>query len=55
MKVILEWDGDQKQLDDDQSFNLIDSIIWHLDYGEDEEVLYYNKIKITIERSKNGL
>lgn len=56
MKIILEWDGDTRDLQteidekgygDDMEF--IDSLIWLIDYGENHGTLMHNDIKMTKE------
>lgn len=52
MKVILEWNGDRKDLmtevDDKygEDMTLEDSIMWLLDYGEDGGMVKHNNITI---------
>ena len=53
MKVVLEWDGNQQDLQNeidktgyDSDMSLVDSIIWVLDYGDDDTVIMHNNIKI---------
>lgn len=63
MKVILEWGGNAPKQDEqvlferaittnDDSFDLIDSIIWELDYGtgESKHVTEHGEITIRVER-----
>ena len=36
----------------DENFDLVDSIIWLLDYGSEQDYeTYHNKIKLTVDRS----
>lgn len=50
MKIILEWDGDQSDLlRDETGEDIVDNIIWLLDYGKDKQTINHNDIKITKE------
>ena len=47
MKIILEWDGDQADLlDEDNGMSLADNIIYVLD--NKDSVVYHNNIKIKL-------
>lgn len=49
MKIILEWDGDQSDLlDEDNGMSLVDNIIYTLEEADDNSAIYHNDIKITI-------
>lgn len=56
MKIVLEWDGDQRDLLTEvdkrgygEDMELVDSIIWVLDYGDKDTTIMHNNIKITKE------
>lgn len=56
MKIVLEWDGDQRDLLAEvdkrgygEDMELVDSIIWVLDYGDKDTTIMHNNIKITKE------
>lgn len=56
MKIVLEWDGDQRDLLTEvdkrgygEDMELVDSIIWVLDYGDKDTTIMHNSIKITKE------
>lgn len=38
MKLVIEWDGDQDKLGMDDNFDLVDTIIYMMDYGEGDVV-----------------
>lgn len=38
MKLIIEWDGSQDKLGFDDNFDLVDTIIYMIDYGEGDVV-----------------
>ena len=38
MKLIIEWDGSQEPLGFDDNFDLVDTIIYMMDYGEGDVV-----------------
>ena len=49
MKIILEWDGDQSDLlDEDSGMSLVDNIIYILENPDKDSAIYHNNIKITI-------
>ena len=49
MKIILEWDGDQADLlDEDSGMSLVDNIIYALEEADNDPAIYHNDIKITI-------
>lgn len=51
MKIILEWDGDEADLlDEDNGMSLADNIIYTMHELDDDPVIYHNDIKITGER-----
>jgi len=54
MKLILEWDGDQDKLGMDDNFDLVDSIIYMMDYDEGDVAHdSHNGIKMTLIRKEN--
>ena len=60
MKVILEVDGDRQKFENilcsmDDSFNVLDSIIYELDYGEGESFhdTEHGAMKITVENKED--
>ena len=56
LKVALEWDGDQDKLGMDDNFDLVDSIIYMMDYDIPDEngVVHdsHNGINITLIREE---
>jgi hypothetical protein len=53
MKLIIEWDGDQDKLGFDDNFDLVDSIIYMMDYGEGDVVHdSHNGMKMTLIREE---
>ena len=59
MKLTLEWDGDQDKLGFDDNFDLVDSIIYMLDYdvAEPDGLIHdsHNGIKMTLDREETSL
>lgn len=54
MKLIIEWDGNQDKLGMDDNFDLVDSIIYMMDYGEGDVVHdSHNGMKMTLIRKEN--
>lgn len=54
MKLIIEWDGDQNKLGMDDNFDLVDSIIYMMDYDEGDVVHdSHNGMKMTLIRKEN--
>lgn len=57
IKMALEMDCDsilefENNLGMDENFDLVDSIIWLLDYGnEQENETHHNKIKLTVDKN----
>lgn len=57
VKITLEMECNsilelENNLGMDENFDLIDSIIWLLDYGNEQDYeTYHNKIKLTVDRS----
>lgn len=58
MKLIMEWDGDQDRLGFDDNFDLVDSIIYMIDYGVAEPDGYvrdsHNGISLSLLRGENS-
>lgn len=53
MKLIIEWDGDQDKLGMDDNFDLVDSIIYMMDYDEGDVVHdSHNGMKMTLIRKE---
>lgn len=51
MKIILEWDGDEADLlDEDNGMSLVDNIIYTMRGLDYDLVLYHNDIRITGEK-----
>ena len=59
MKLILEWDGDRDKLGMDDNFDLVDSIIYMMDYdiAEPDGLVHdsHNGIKMTLLREDTSL
>lgn len=54
MKLIIEWDGNQDKLGMDDNFDLVDSIIYMMDYDEGDVVHdSHNGMKMTLIRKEN--
>ena len=56
-KIVLEFEGEQADFEravfeKDEDFDLLDSVVWELDYGEDGSIhsTRYGDIKIKTER-----
>lgn len=59
MKLILEWDGDQDKLGFDDNFDLVDSIIYMMDYdvASVDGLIHdsHNGIKMTLDKGDSSL